>query len=42
MCRGDEPIFNPKDILKSFKRAYEDKNSFSYLFIENGDFYNQK
>ena len=33
---------NPKDILKSFKRAYEDKNSFSYLFIENGDFYNQK
>lgn len=32
----------PEDILKNFKKAYEDKNSFSYLFIENGDFYNQK
>jgi pyruvate/2-oxoglutarate/acetoin dehydrogenase E1 component len=33
---------NPKQIYKSFKKAYMDKNSYSYLFIENGDFYNQK
>ena len=33
---------SPKQIFPSFKKAYHDKNSFSYLFIENGDFYNQK
>lgn len=33
---------NPKMIFPSFKNAYEDKKSFSYLFIEHGDFYNQK
>ncbi len=33
---------NPKMIFSSFKKAYEDKRSYSYLFIENGDFYNQK
>ena len=32
----------PKDIFNNFKKAYNDKNSFSYLFIENGDFYNKK
>ena len=29
-------------IFKSFQNAYNDKNSHSYLFIENGDFYNSK
>ena len=33
---------SPKQILPAFKKAYLDKNSYSYLFIENGDFYNQK
>ena len=33
---------SPKKIFKEFKKAYEDKNNYSYLFIENGDFYNQK
>lgn len=33
---------SPKQILPAFKKAYLDKKSFSYLFIENGDFYNQK
>ena len=33
---------NPKDIFSNFKKAYNDKKSFSYLFIENGDFYNKK
>ena len=32
----------PKMIFPAFKKAYEDKNSYSYLFIEHGDFYNQK
>ena len=32
----------PKMIFPAFKKAYEDKNSHSYLFIEHGDFYNQK
>ena len=31
-----------KDIFPSFKKAYNDKNNRSYLFIENGDFYNSK
>ena len=33
---------NPKDIFKSFKEAYNNKNSYSYLFIEDADFYNIK
>lgn len=33
---------NPKNIFNSFKKAYEDKDSYSYLFIEHGDFYNDK
>ena len=33
---------SPKQIYPAFKKAYHDKNSYSYLFIENGDFYNQK
>lgn len=33
---------SPKQILPSFKKAYLDKESYSYLFIEHGDFYNQK
>ena len=33
---------NPQVIFPSFKNAYDDKKSFSYLFIEHGDFYNQK
>lgn len=33
---------SPKKIYKSFKEAYNDKNSYSYLFIEHGDYYNQK
>ena len=33
---------HPKQIFSSFKNAYLDKNSYSYLFIEHGDFYNQK
>ena len=33
---------HPRQIFSSFKNAYLDKNSFSYLFIEHGDFYNQK
>ena len=33
---------SPKQIFPAFKKAYSDKKSFSYLFIENGDFYNQK
>lgn len=33
---------NPQMIFPSFKNAYDDKKSFSYLFIEHGDFYNQK
>ncbi len=33
---------SPNKIFKEFKKAYEDKNNYSYLFIENGDFYNQK
>ena len=32
---------NPKDIFSNFKKAYNDKKSFSYIFIENGDFYNK-
>ena len=31
-----------KKILPSFKKAYNDKSSFSYLFVEHGDFYNDK
>jgi len=33
---------DPKTIFANFKKAYNDKNNFSYLFIENGDFYNEK
>jgi pyruvate/2-oxoglutarate/acetoin dehydrogenase E1 component len=33
---------SPDKIFHSFKKAYSDKESYSYLFIENGDFYNQK
>tara|TARA_A100001011_G_scaffold270348_1_gene279592 strand:+ start:184 stop:726 length:543 start_codon:yes stop_codon:yes gene_type:complete len=32
----------PKMIFPSFKKAYHDKKNFSYLFVENGDFYNEK
>ena len=32
----------PNKIFKTFKKAYEDRKSNSYLIIENGDFYNQK
>lgn len=32
----------PENIFTSFKKAYEDKNCYSYLFIEHGDFYNEK
>lgn len=32
----------PENIFNSFKKAYEDKKSHSYLFIEHGDFYNDK
>jgi pyruvate/2-oxoglutarate/acetoin dehydrogenase E1 component len=33
---------DPKMIYPSFKKAYYDKKNFSYLFVENGDFYNEK
>lgn len=33
---------NPKNIFNSFKKDYENKDSYLYLFIENGDFYNDK
>ncbi len=33
---------SPKQIFPAFKKAYMDKNAYSYLFVENGDFYNQK
>ena len=33
---------NPKDIFESFKEAYNNKNSYSYLFVEDADFYNIK
>ena len=33
---------DPRKIFSTFKNAYKDKNSFSYLIIENGDFYNDK
>ena len=33
---------DPKKIFSSFKKAYEDKSSYSYLFVEHGDFYNDK
>tara|TARA_B110000971_G_C20022918_1_gene507282 strand:+ start:842 stop:1378 length:537 start_codon:yes stop_codon:yes gene_type:complete len=32
----------PDMIFSSFKKAYEDKESYSYLFVEHGDFYNDK
>ena len=32
----------PEIIFSSFKNAYEDKKSHSYLFVEHGDFYNDK
>ena len=32
----------PEIIFSSFKKAYEDKESHSYLFVEHGDFYNDK
>jgi pyruvate/2-oxoglutarate/acetoin dehydrogenase E1 component len=32
----------PEIIFPSFKNAYEDKKSHSYLFVEHGDFYNDK
>mgnify|MGYP001324853189 FL=1 len=31
-----------ENIFTSFKKAYDDKNCYSYLFIEHGDFYNDK
>ena len=31
---------SPKQIFPEFKKAYLDKNSYSYLFIENGAYYN--
>jgi hypothetical protein len=33
---------DPNKIFFEFKRAYNDKESFSYLMIENADFYNDK
>lgn len=33
---------DPKNIFSNFKNAYNDKNNRSYLFIEDGDFYNSK
>ena len=33
---------SPKEIFPAFKKAYHDKKSYSYLFIEHGDYYNQK
>lgn len=33
---------DPKKIFSTFKNAYSDKNSFSYLIVENGDHYNDK
>ena len=33
---------SPKQIFPEFKKAYLNKNSNSYLFIENGAFYNSK
>jgi pyruvate/2-oxoglutarate/acetoin dehydrogenase E1 component len=33
---------SPNQIFSSFKKAYLDKKSRSYLFIEHGDFYNEK
>ena len=33
---------SPDKIFYFFKKAYFDKESRSYLFIENGDFYNEK
>ena len=33
---------SPNQIFSSFKKAYLDKKSQSYLFIEHGDFYNEK
>ena len=33
---------SPNQIFSSFKKAYLDKKSQSYLFIEHGDFYNKK
>lgn len=32
----------PKSIFYNFKKAYHDKSKSSYLFIEDGDFYNSK
>lgn len=32
----------PNKIFNTFKKAYENRKSYSYLIIENGDFYNQK
>ena len=32
----------PEMIFPSFKKIYEDKKSYSCLFIEHGDFYNDK
>tara|TARA_B100000780_G_scaffold235712_1_gene176388 strand:+ start:113 stop:652 length:540 start_codon:yes stop_codon:yes gene_type:complete len=33
---------DPNKIFKSFKDAYNNKDSYSYLFVENADFYNKK
>jgi pyruvate/2-oxoglutarate/acetoin dehydrogenase E1 component len=33
---------DPNKIFSAFKKAYNDKESFSYLMIENADFYNDK
>ena len=33
---------NPKNIFNCFKKACEDKDFYSYLLIEHGNFYNDK
>ena len=33
---------SPEKIFPSYKKAYYDTQSYSYLFIEHGDFYNKK
>ena len=35
-------LFEPKDIFKSYKKAYERDDGKSSILVEFGDFYNQK
>ena len=35
-------LYEPKDILKSYKKAYERKDGKSTILVEFGDFYNEK